>query len=173
MDLRWQRNLPRGLRNNNPGNLRRSSIAWQGKVPHAQSSDRDFEQFTTMQAGVRAMATDIVNDIVRDRKNTLRLLITEYAPPNENDTTGYINQVAKRVGISPDAPIDLTNDLLKKIIQAKIIVENGVRAAQIVPGAVIEAGINSINAATKKRVRWVTAGSLSVLFLVSGLLFFF
>jgi phosphotransferase system IIB component len=171
MDYRGRRDLPRGIRNNNPGNLRVSTIKWQGKVPLDQNSDKSFEQFTNMAFGIRAMATDLINDVAKG-KDTLRTLIAEYAPPNENDTTGYINQVANRVGISPDQKLKLDNALLKKIIQAKIIVENGIKAAQLIPGTTVDQGINMINAATKKRISWQGAASVTGLIALAGLLFF-
>jgi len=172
MDYRGRRDLPRGLRNNNPGNLRISTIAWQGKVPNARNTDKSFEQFENIVFGVRAMATDIINDVAKG-KNTLRTLIAEYAPPNENDTTGYINQVANRVGISPDAKLNLNADLVKKIIQAKIIVENGIKAAQLVTGAQIDQAIALLNANTKKKINWAPiASGASILIFIAGMLFF-
>lgn len=51
--------LPRGLRNNNPGNIRRNSNVFQGeKIP---SSDRQFKQFKTLAYGYRAVFKILTN----------------------------------------------------------------------------------------------------------------
>lgn len=46
-------NLPRGLRNNNPGNIRRNSDVFQGEI--RPSKDKSFKQFETMPYGYRAI----------------------------------------------------------------------------------------------------------------------
>jgi len=101
----------RGIRNNNPGNLVKTGIAWKGKVPHARNKDSRFEQFEDYQGvpghlwGIRAMFHDMRSDITKKGQNTIRKLITAYAPPHENNTAAYIAAVAKAVGIGPDAAI--------------------------------------------------------------------
>jgi len=120
--------LPRGVRNNNPGNLRITTIAWKGKVPNAQNSDRSFEQFVDYAGvpghvwGIRAMFKDIYGDVMRDGQNTVRKLISTYAPPSENATQAYIAAVAKVLNKSPDAPI-VTSDF-PRLIAAIIAHEN-------------------------------------------------
>lgn len=92
--------LVRGLRNNNPGNLVRTSDAWQGKIPFPQSKDLKFEQFFELRYGIRAMLKDLIHDIKKG-KNTVSLLIHEYAPSFENETDDYIKKVSKTLGVSP------------------------------------------------------------------------
>lgn len=109
----------RGLRNNNPGNLVLTTIAWKGKVPNAQNTDGKFEQFTQPLWGIRAMFIDVRGDIEKDGLNTIRKLITEYAPKFENNTAAYIQSVVNQVGIGPDTrilPVHYLN-LLKAIIK--------------------------------------------------------
>lgn len=121
----------RGIRNNNPGNLVRTSIAWKGKVPHARNKDPRFEQFEDRDGipghiwGLRAMFMDLRGDIVKDGKNTLRRLIHEYAPAFENKTDRYIAAVAEEVGVNPDAP--LQPDHYLPMLRAMVRVENGVQ----------------------------------------------
>lgn len=115
----------RGLRNNNPGNLIRTSNAWQGKIPYSQSKDIQFEQFTTVIFGLRAMFKDLINDINKG-KNTVRKLIYEYAPPNENNTEAYIQSVCKSIGVTPDQTIkSINNEFLLLLGRAIIKVELG------------------------------------------------
>jgi len=61
--------LPRGIRNNNPGNIRFTSVPWRGKVAWPDNTDIDcttgqivkaFEQFTSPLYGVRAMIKQIM-----------------------------------------------------------------------------------------------------------------
>jgi hypothetical protein len=63
-------NSPRGVRNNNPGNLVYTHIKWQGKVPKHQNKDRRFEMFIAPEYGVRAMIKDLKHDIEKG-KNTV------------------------------------------------------------------------------------------------------
>lgn len=114
----------RGIRNNNPGNLIISNIPWKGKIPRNKNTDGKYEQFTSPHYGIRAMVMDIKNDIVKDKLNTIRKLINEYAPKHENPTKAYIDFVAKHTGISPDTPIDINKDLFG-ITKAIIHFENG------------------------------------------------
>lgn len=114
----------RGIRNNNPGNLVKTSIAWQGKVPHSQNTDSRFEQFISPEYGIRAMFIDVRNDI-RKGANTVRRLITAYAPPFENNTAAYIAAVAKAIKKAPDDVI--TSEDYEELVTAIIKQENGVQ----------------------------------------------
>lgn len=116
--------LSRGLRNNNPGNLVLTAIKWQGKVPNAQNTDGQFEQFTELRWGIRAMMKDIIGDI-NEGTNTLTALINEYSPSSENNTANYISFVSELTGIASDAVITVTKPVVQAIIRAKLIMENG------------------------------------------------
>jgi hypothetical protein len=115
----------RGLRNNNPGNLVRTPNAWQGKIPYKDSKDEKFEQFIDIKHGIRAMMKDLINDISKG-KNTVKKLIYEYAPPNENNTQVYINSVCKSIGVTQDEVIKkVNNEFLKLLCRAIMKVELG------------------------------------------------
>lgn len=117
--------LARGIRNNNPGNLVKTNINWQGKVPHSLNTDSRFEQFYTLADGLRAMMIDVRNDIIKGQ-NTVRKLISEFAPAFENNTSAYINTVAQMVGIDINTAISvLDKNLLIGIAKAIAYVENG------------------------------------------------
>ena len=45
--------MSRGLRNNNPGNIRRDRDKWQGEI--VPSQDQSFKQFSSMAYGYRAL----------------------------------------------------------------------------------------------------------------------
>jgi len=112
--------LPRGLRNNNPFNLIKTDIKWNGKLKN--SSDSKFEQFENYFYGLRAGMIDLRTDIKKG-KNTLFDLMHEFAPSSENDTTAYIKRLATATGLSPtDA---LTFDAIPVLSMRIIEVENG------------------------------------------------
>jgi len=117
-----QPNLPRGFRNNNPGNLVRTAIAWEGKIPHSQNTDSRFEQFRELRWGIRALYRDIISDY-RKGLTTVSALINEFAPSFENNTAAYIGSVIASVGgnVIPE----LTQDKLILLAKAIVRVENG------------------------------------------------
>jgi hypothetical protein len=117
-----RKDLTRGIRNNNPGNLRNFNIPWQGKIPVNQNTDykKEFDQFTEVKYGIRAMLRDLTNDIDKG-KNTIRKLISAYAPPSENDTQKYIDVVAKAVGLAPDQTIKIIDAEFYLVIARAII----------------------------------------------------
>lgn len=119
-----KRSLPRGIRNHNPGNLRRSSDPWQGLAP--QQTDPDFCQFESAKWGVRALARTLIAYQDRWGLKSVKRIISRWGPPNENDTGAYVKAVAEAVGVSPDEPID-THDykILKPLTLAIIRHENG------------------------------------------------
>ena len=126
-----QTDLPRGFRNNNPGNLIQTTIKWQGKIPLSENSDSRFEQFQAMKWGFRAMMKDIFTDVKRG-SNTIEKLINEYAPSHENDTYSYIQFVANRVGVEPKETINLTSGKMKQLARAIAIYENGFAYADLI-----------------------------------------
>lgn len=103
----------RGIRNNNPGNLVKTSSPWKGKVPHSRNTDPTFEQFEDWNGvkgylwGLRAMFIDLRGDVFKDGKNTIRRLIEEYAPKHENNTEVYIAEVARAVGKSANETLTI------------------------------------------------------------------
>ena len=133
-------NLSRGIRNNNPGNLVKTSIKWQGKVV---GNDARFETFENMVYGTRAMMLDIIND-VNEGTNTPRKLITEYAPPSENFTDGYITKVANALGIAKDGAIVLNDTNLRKITRIISDVENGPTQSKYLTDADINAALELV-----------------------------
>jgi hypothetical protein len=115
----------RGLRNNNPGNIRRTSDQWQGLK--AVQSDDAFFQFINPVYGIRALAKIIRNYQEKYGLNTVSELISRWAPPNENDTGPYIRHVANVVGVAPDERIDTNNfDTLLALTKGIIKHENGI-----------------------------------------------
>ncbi|WP_222844200.1 hypothetical protein [Saccharicrinis aurantiacus] len=117
-------NMPRGIRNNNPGNLIYTNIKWNGKLPKAQNKDRRFEMFIAPEYGVRAMIKDLKNDINKG-KNTVPALISEYAPKHENNTSAYINTVCRDLKVSKTAKLLPSQNTLRLLVLSISRVENG------------------------------------------------
>jgi hypothetical protein len=114
---------PRGVRNNNPGNIRLGA-KWLGLSK--KQTDREFCQFDSPVYGLRALMKLISNYQKKYHLDTVREIISRWAPPNENDTNSYIKAVAASVGVNPDSPLDL-NDARTMTSIAKAICrhENG------------------------------------------------
>lgn len=94
----------RGLRINNPFNIRITETHWLGKI---DSSDPEFEQFDTMEHGLRAGYKNLLTAEYKHGRDTIRKIITAYAPPDENDTEHYIAEVCKRTEFGENDHIDL------------------------------------------------------------------
>ena len=114
---------PRGVRNNNPGNVMRGSQAWEGEI---QGNDPRYSSFATPEAGIRAMGKTLINYQDKHGINTVEGVISRWAPATENNTAAYVATVAKEMGVKPDAALDLHDTAtLNKLTRAVIRVENG------------------------------------------------
>lgn len=119
--------MSRGLRNNNPGNIRLSSAHFLGeKIP---SGDPAFRQFKSIEWGYRAMFVLLRTYVVKHKCHTLRQIINRYAPPVENHTDNYIRRVSDATHLSPDEAISINDGaMMTAIVAAMSEVENGVKA---------------------------------------------
>ena len=116
--------LPRGLRNNNPGNIRKSKDKWVGL--RARQEDPDFFQFTEMKYGYRAMLTILRKYRTKYGDRTISHMIHRWAPSNENDTAAYIRTVCERLQVPKDTVIDVNDkDSMCALVGAMSYVENG------------------------------------------------
>jgi hypothetical protein len=115
----------RGERSNNPGNIEKNYVKWQGMASD-QSGDLRFVVFNTPFDGIRALAKVLLTYFKKYRHNTIETIIGRWAPVNENNTSAYVTHVAKEVGVDPDAAIDLMNpEILERMVTAIIKHENG------------------------------------------------
>lgn len=116
--------LPRGIRNNNPGNIRLSSAAWQGQKP--VQSDVSFVEFIEPLMGLRALMRVLLNYHTKHGLNTVESIINRWAPPYENATDHYIHHVARRLNVKRTEPIQLSQKQVMSAFAAAIVVhENG------------------------------------------------
>lgn len=120
-------NTPRGIRNNNPGNIRWGDD-WKGLVPKSQRTDKDFCQFITPEYGIRAMIVILRNYQRKHGLNTITGIINRWAPTSENNTQAYIDSVAKATDTAPDQFVHTDDSrFMMKLLQAIIRHENGVQ----------------------------------------------
>mmetsp|Transcript_68864 Transcript_68864/g.125891 ORF Transcript_68864/g.125891 Transcript_68864/m.125891 type:complete len:234 (+) Transcript_68864:1-702(+) len=111
----------RGVRNNNPGNIRVSSVPWQGKVT---GSDSSFETFNSAENGIRALAKNTLTHFSRG-KDTVQKLISTHAPDSENPTSSFVNRVSNELNVSPNQKVNMRDaNTLKAYVQAVIKQEN-------------------------------------------------
>ena len=101
--------LPRGIRNNNPLNIRRGKDQWKGL--RAQQQDAQFCQFETLEYGWRAAFCLLTRTYYHQyRLWTIRQIVSRWAPPNENNTRAYIDNVCRLTGISADEPLGIPSE---------------------------------------------------------------
>ena len=119
--------LPRGIRNNNPLNIRRSKDKWKGLS--ITQNDPSFCQFESLEWGWRAAFWLLTRTYYHKyRLFTIRAIISKWAPPCENKTEAYIRNVCRLTGIGPDEPIGIPSDQPARWIalgRAMAIQENG------------------------------------------------
>lgn len=80
---------PRGFRNNNPGNIRHGND-WKGEK---QGQDTAFETFTSVEYGIRAIFKLLDTYEKKYKAVSITEIISRFAPPHENATANYINNV--------------------------------------------------------------------------------
>lgn len=121
--------MTRGLRNNNPLNIEKTSkgTPWQGEI--VPSKDVRFAQFISMAHGYRAAFKLLYNYQHTHGCKVLEDFIRRWAPPKENNTSAYIVTVARRSGLADIAAVDTMNgEQMRRIVAAMSYVENGVPA---------------------------------------------
>lgn len=137
-DLRNAAVISRGVRNNNPFNIRKGSSKWVGKV---KGLDTSFETFDTLENGIRA---GVINTLTHYKRgaDTIKKLIEVHAPPNENNTKLYIKNVSNWVGINENEKIILTPSFFYKYVAAIIAFENDAKDRPFIKPASIVEGVN-------------------------------
>ena len=120
--------LPRGIRNHNPLNIRRSKDQWRGMAE--MQSDRAFVQFKSLEYGWRAAFYLLTRTYYHKyRLYTIRGIISRWAPSSENNTEAYIQNVSRLTGIDPDEPIGIPSEKPSRWMAvgvAMAIQENGI-----------------------------------------------
>ncbi|EOY3722405.1 hypothetical protein ACP4JD_003655 [Klebsiella michiganensis] len=142
---------PRGVRNNNPGNLEASSSnPWVGQT----GSDGRFAKFETPEHGIRALGRNLIS-YQRQGIDTVGEIINRWAPPSDNnDTTAYIRAVCAQLGVTANQPLDASNpDTLQALCAAIIKHENGTQPYspdQLSTGVSAALGLSQLPSSNKR-----------------------
>lgn len=126
--------IPRGIRNCNPLNIRIGNV-WLGEVTNP--TDLEFEQFVSIEYGLRAAFVLLRRYIRHYHLDTVQMIVSRWAPRSENQTDSYIASVCQQMGIEKDTPIKYEDrENMYKLVEAMSLVECG----QKVPMSKIEKG---------------------------------
>lgn len=142
---------PRGVRNNNPGNLEASSSnPWIGQT----GSDGRFAKFETPEHGIRALGRNLIS-YQRQGIDTVGEIINRWAPPSDNnDTAAYIKAVCAQLGVTANQPLDASNpDTLQALCAAIIKHENGTQpysSDQLSTGVSAALGLSQLPTSNKR-----------------------
>lgn len=129
----FEKSTKRGIRNNNPLNMERTGIQWNGRkavseMTAVQRAEPRFLVFRSPEYGIRAAAINFQTYRIRDGRDTIRKIISAWAPKVENETEAYIQAVAKEMEVGSDEVIDTSDaHVLLALIKAMIRRENGVQ----------------------------------------------
>lgn len=119
---------PRGIRNNNPLNIRAAKNEWQGQCGIDEGG---FCIFESLEMGYRAAFRLLDTYRRKYNINTLKGIIYRWAPPEENDTNHYVQFVANHLGVVPDCTFSMgsweTEEMRQncQLVYAMAIMENG------------------------------------------------
>ena len=132
--------LPRGLRNNNPLNIKAFGFSWLGMVGQDEYGHAIFD---TIEHGYRAAARDISHKAKRWGGFSIRKLTCTWAEANCNNYAAF---VAGRVGVRTDQwlTIDGVHSLLPRIIHAMAVWENGTQYEGLIKTDEIRRGVSMI-----------------------------
>ena len=126
--MKKTKKLPRGLRNNNPLNIRKGAQRWQGQT----GNDGAFCIFESMEYGYRAAFRLLHTYNTKYKIYSVREIIYRWAPPyDHNNTSAYIERVCKAAGLKEtdlivvDSWIEEMRNEAIWLVRAMAKVENG------------------------------------------------
>ncbi|HAX4786441.1 TPA: transglycosylase [Escherichia coli] len=123
----------RNYRNNNLGNLVFANQEGATlEAPNAKGEQR-FARFNTPEEGIRALANQVSSyyngtsaAAGYQKLQTVSSIISKWAPPKENNTNQYIDNVSKYLGVSPNEKIDVSNpEVMTQLVRAIATKEGG------------------------------------------------
>lgn len=113
----------RGIRNNNPLNIRHSAVQFHGEV---QGTDPDFKTFQNAFSGIRAGAVILLTYQHIHGLHTIPEIVYRWAPPSENNTVAYVAAVISRGKFSYKDDLDMYSVGEQcRLVGAMIWQENG------------------------------------------------
>ena len=135
----------RGIRNNNPLNIRHSADRWEGA--RIEQTDKSFVQFQTMAYGYRA-AWKVLESYWKHFKRqrqpfTVAHIIARWAPPSENHTDAYVSTVLKLTSLGgkenlPRPFMGIAIDKLVRLFAAMTTMECGIPYEKVDVQAILD-----------------------------------
>ena len=119
--LKTPKSMSRGIRNNNPLNIRRTATKWKGQRP--EQTDPHFVQFTAMEWGIRAAFCLLGTYADKYGLRSVEQIVSRWAPPSENNTESYIANVCRMTGFTPTQPLERRHWAV--LLQAMARIETG------------------------------------------------
>lgn len=122
------KNISRGVRNNNPGNIDYNKAnQWQGQLGlEVGVTTPRFARFDSPENGLRALAKTLQTYQSKHGLKTVKQIISRWAPASENDTGAYVRSVDQRTGTAPGAEVNMKDPkVLRGFTEAIVIHENG------------------------------------------------
>lgn len=118
---------PRGIRNNNPGNIEFAHQKGAVLEPASASVPKPrFAKFDTAEEGLVCLRDQLVRYYTVYRLHTVSEMINRWAPTSENNTASYVAGVARGIGVGGDTVLTVLNaDILTGLMNAIIRYENG------------------------------------------------
>ena len=133
--------MSRGIRNNNPLNIRHGKSRWEGRT--RVQTDAEFVTFTSMAYGYRAawklMETYQLRLRMEDKSYTLENIIHRWAPPEDNnDTQAYLRTVIRLLDYKvagrqplPSPTCREGHRVFARILMAMTCVECGIKPDEV------------------------------------------
>lgn len=116
-------NGTRGVRNNNPLNIKYSKFNnWLGKI-YNNKKDFDFEEFVDVIYGFRAGYKILITYRERYNAKTIEDIMYRFSPPNENNTEDIITKMEYKMGVKRDSYICLSS--YPALLQNMALIESG------------------------------------------------
>jgi len=130
IDFRTDASKPRGIRNNNPGNIKiNANNNWLEKVPLNNNSDGTFEQFYKYKYGIRAMILILIGYIEKQGRNTITKIVERYTSGDTiEQQANYVMFVSEQTKTGPSATLQATKSTLRGLVKAMTYRENDVEA---------------------------------------------
>ncbi|EIH4659273.1 transglycosylase [Escherichia coli] len=145
----------RNYRNNNLGNLVFANQEGATLEARNAKGEQRFARFNTPEEGIRALANQVssyYNGTSQaagyQKLQTVSSIISKWAPPKENNTNQYIENVSKYLRVSPNEKIDVANpEVMTQLVRAIATKEGGNPA---VNNEFIKNALGSYNASTRR-----------------------
>ncbi|UAN57991.1 lytic transglycosylase [Serratia sp. JSRIV004] len=121
---------PRGIRNNNPGNL--NFVGQSGATLETHATPRfarfesAFEGFTALGKQIKAYYTGTSKAAGYQKLQSVEDIISRFAPPKENNTQKYIDKLSKMMGVGRGETLNIHDpQVLAMLMNGITQIENG------------------------------------------------